>query len=92
MMLFWNGNHVATWQIALMSVGMVAFWGAVIWLGYIFFKAATKSSPTPDEGQSARRILDERFARGEVDANEYSKIRSAIDGASGNKVAVGSPR
>jgi putative membrane protein len=92
MMLFWDGGHVASWQIALMSVGMIAFWGVVIWLGYIFFKAATKSSPTPDEGQSARRILDERFARGEVDAGEYSKIRDALVETPDNKDSVGSPR
>ena len=91
-MLFWDGGRVASWQIALMWVGMIAFWGVVIWLGYIVFRAATKSSPTPDEGQSARRILDERLARGEVDADQYQLIRSALVEAADNKVSVGSPR
>ena len=92
MMFFWNGGHAASWQIALMWVGMIAFWGVVIWLGYIVFGAATKSSPTPDEGQSARRILDERLARGEVDADQYQLIRSALVEAPDNKVLAGSPR
>jgi len=92
MMLFWEGGHVASWQIALMSVGMIAFWGVVIWLGYIVIRAATSSSPTPDEGLSARRILDERLARGEVDADQYELIRSALAEAPDNKVSVGSPR
>ena len=92
MMLFWDGGHVSSWQIAIMSVGMIAFWGAVIWLGYHFIKNVTSSTPTPNEGQTARGILDGRFARGEVDADEYSKIRSELDKAPVNKIAVGGPR
>ena len=91
-MLFWDGGQVSSWQIAIMSVGMIAFWGVVVWLGYLVFRAATKSSPTPDEGQSARRILDERLARGEVDADQYQLIRSELDKAPVDKVSVGSPR
>jgi putative membrane protein len=92
MMMFWDGGHVASWQIALMWVGMIAFWGVVVWFGYIFLRAATNGTPTPDEGQSARRILDGRLARGEVDADQYQLIRSALVEAPDNKVAVGSPR
>ena len=77
-MVFWGGGNVATWQIVLMGIGMVIFWIVVVWLGLFLYRSATTNTPNSDAGQSSRRILDERLARGEVDADEYSMIRSAL--------------
>lgn len=35
-------------------------------------------SSLPAESERARRILDERFARGEIDAEEYRKRRQVL--------------
>ena len=40
--------------------------------------SAPRSAPAP---AAARRLLDERFARGEIDAAEYRARRDALDGA-----------
>jgi putative membrane protein len=66
-----------------MWVGMVAFWGLLIWAIYALVTGATRR-PSPDSrsedsrGGDARRILDERLARGEIDADEYRRLRDVL--------------
>ena len=65
-----------------MAFVMVVFWGAVV--AVIVFavrgwhnQSAGPSAPT---GSDALRILDERFARGEIDADEYQRRRDILRG------------
>ena len=85
-MMFWSGDHWAFWQAALMWVGMVAFWGFLIWAVYALVSQAGRRPPEgPQERgheDSARRILDERFARGEIDAEEYRQRREILESGS----------
>jgi len=77
-MMFWYGGHWAFWQVALMWLVMVAFWGLVIWLVYYFVVGAIRDSRRHDQGDSARAILDQRLARGEIDAEEYRRLRDLM--------------
>lgn len=79
-MMFWYGAHWAFWQVSLMWVGMIVFWGLVIWAVYALVTAARRPSRDRDEGggSDARRILDERLARGEIDEAEYRRLRDMI--------------
>ena len=77
-MMFWNGGHWAFWQVALMWAGMIAFWGLLIWFVYSRFTAASGSSSPSDDKGVAGQILDERLARGEIDSDEYARLRAAI--------------
>jgi putative membrane protein len=59
-------------------VGMVAFWGLMVWAIWSF---VTGGNGKPEQGQQrdeAKRILDERLARGEIDAAEYNRLRDLI--------------
>lgn len=60
-------------------IWMLVFWAVVI--GGIVW-AATRLSPgsrDPSHASGgARQILDERFARGEIDAEEYRELRDAL--------------
>jgi putative membrane protein len=68
---------------ALMMLAMVIFWGFVV-IGIVAIFRGTR----PHEGQGtgsasgstpgAAGILDERFARGEIDADEYRARRDAL--------------
>jgi putative membrane protein len=98
-MMFWYGSGWAWWQAGLMWVGMIAFWGLLIWAVYAVVKSITTrdtSQPEPGEGrQSAdpRRILNERLARGEVDTDEYLRLRDLLDGGvGGGRAGAGSAR
>jgi putative membrane protein len=82
-MMFWYGGGWAWWQAGLMWVGMIAFWGLMIWAIYALVTSVTRR-PGPghrdgeQHGGDARRILDERLARGEIDADEYRRLRDAL--------------
>lgn len=81
-MMFEYGNN---WQVALMWVGMIAFWGLLIWGAYAVATGATRK-PADDQldrsrhgGSEARHILDQRLAKGEIDADEYRRVRDLIE-------------
>jgi putative membrane protein len=70
MMWGWNGWN--WWGWALMSFSMIAFWGLVVWGIVTLFRR-----PGPDDSRPGRadpeQILAERFARGEIDEEEYQR-------------------
>ncbi len=69
-MMWNNGLGAGGWL--LMSLTAVAFWALVVFAVVALFRgtgdSGTRSRRRDDE---ARQILDERFARGEIDAEEY---------------------
>jgi putative membrane protein len=83
-MMFWYGNAGwPFWEVALMWVGMIAFWGLLIWAVYALGTGATRrpSSGTgggEHRGDDAVRILDGRLARGEIDTDEYRRLRDVL--------------
>lgn len=92
-MMFWYGDGGwAFWQVALMWVGMIVFWAVLIWGVYAVLSRTThRSDQSRDEGDRARRILDERLARGEIDVDEYRRVRDVMASASDDHPAgVGS--
>jgi putative membrane protein len=80
--MYWYGSHLAFWQVALMWVGMVGFWVLVAWAIYALVGSASRGSTfgPGDErpAQSARNILDERLAKGEIDVDEYQRRRDVM--------------
>lgn len=92
-MMFWYGSGWPWWGGTLMWVAMIAFWALLIWAVYALVTGITRRSGEPDRGGqdqqpgSARRILDERLARGEIDADEYGRLREILDGPPGRSPA-----
>jgi len=87
----------AWWQAGLMWVAMIALWGLLVWLVYTLFTNATRRAGQPGGDQEHRGgalgILDERLARGEIDTEEYRRLREALDdGAGRSPVGTGSGR
>ena len=80
--MFWWGEGLSWWGYVLMSVSMVLFWGVVIlgivalvrYLGRSAQPAGDGGGPSP----SAEQLLAERFARGEIDEQEYQSRRAAL--------------
>lgn len=56
---------------------MLLFWAAVIFV--IVWAVRSTDGPRRRDGDSASRILDERFARGEIDREEYEERRRILD-------------
>ena len=77
-MMFWYGGAWPFWQIVLMWVLMVGFWALVVWAVYAVVTSITRR---PDRGvtsDSAGHILDALLARGEIDAEEYRRLRDLL--------------
>ena len=79
MMWYWgSGMHWWGWLIG--AVMMVALWGLVVWGFWFFATSLMRGSTRGPHRQGAREILDERLARGEIDADEYRRLRDLIRG------------
>lgn len=55
---------------------MLAVW--VLFIAGIVWLVRTLASPASGTDQSARRLLDERFARGELSPEEYEERRRVL--------------
>lgn len=73
-MMWWpNGWGWGGWL--LMTLTMVGFWGFVAWLVVTLVRqpqTRDEHHPKPDE------ILAERFARGEIDEEEFTKRKAVL--------------
>lgn len=76
-MMWGGGMGWGAWL--LMALTTVAFWALVVF-GIVALFRGTGGAGTrePDPGRGARQILDERFARGEIDAEEYHSRQSLL--------------
>lgn len=69
--------HDSSWAWLWMGVMMVAFW-AVVAVAVVFAARTLKSSqyagqPSHRPAQSPQDILSERYARGDIEADEYRR-------------------
>ena len=79
----WNDGWSAGswWWMAIM---MIVFWGGIIWIAVALIRRIerrpqlqTHSTSDPPRA-TAQEILAERFARGEIDADEYRQRRDTL--------------
>ena len=71
-MMWWN-NDVGWGGWIVLTLIMVAFWSLVIFGVVAIFRGdrdTQPANPRPRE-RNPLQILDERFARGEIDVDEY---------------------
>jgi len=75
-MMYSYGDHPSGWWYALGIISMILFWGVLV----LAIAAAVRhldrgrqgrSSPERPAPPTAEQVLADRFARGEIDADEY---------------------
>jgi len=99
-MMFWYGSAGwPFWEVALMWAGMIAFWGLLIWAVYALVTGTTRRTGAGtrdgehhggERDGNARRILDERLARGEIDSDEYQRLRDVLASGDSRSAAMSS--
>jgi putative membrane protein len=83
----WDGGGMGWGMWVFMAIVFVLFWAAIV--GGIFllvrYGRDRQTPPSPPlasgsdgGGDRARQVLDERFARGEIDQDEYVKRRDVL--------------
>ncbi len=78
----WYHDGVGWGGWLVMTLVMVAFWGLVAWGVVAIFRGGRDSGTTIGAGRhDAMEILDERFARGEIDAEEYHARQDVLRAA-----------
>ncbi len=79
-MMNWYGDSMSGWGYTLMTVSFLAFWGLVI-IGVILLVRSGRTARSPLESHSPERLLSERFARGEIDEDEYGSRIAVLRGS-----------
>jgi putative membrane protein len=85
-MMFWYGSAMGGWGYAVVMIGMVVFWAAVIYGIAALIRQAGRSGPPSGEPAlppAPERLLAERFARGEIDEEEYQRRLAGLRAARG---------
>lgn len=81
--MMWSyGSGMNGWAFALMSVSVVLFWALAI-LGVVaLVRFLTRSDRSAAPRPSAEQLLAERFAKGEVDGQDYQRRLATLSGRS----------
>ena len=67
----------AGWTV--MAVCMLAFWAVVFYLMAAVFRTDRASGPArPEHEADPLQVLDERFARGDIDSDEFVSRRQLL--------------
>ncbi len=83
MMYGWHNGGWGWGAWLAMGLMMVVFWGSIVALVIVLLRSSGHHHDNPPQGvprpsDDALRILDERFARGEIDADEYTRRRDLL--------------
>ncbi|MFP3989120.1 SHOCT domain-containing protein [Streptomyces sp. E11-3] len=91
--MFWYDHNLSGWGWFAMSASMILFWGVIITLGVLFVRALTRTSNTGTTADTPsahtpstdpEELLAERFARGEIDEDEYHRRLTVLRGRTGD--------
>ncbi len=91
--MYWYGPMMNGWGYGLMILSFVLFWGLVIvaivllvrHFGRSGQQAGPAQHPAPPAGtrSTAEQLLSERYARGEIDDDEYRRRLATLREAPG---------
>ena len=81
--MMWYGEGMSGWGYLLMTVSTVVFWGALIAGGISVYRSLNRTPA--NHGSAGNRptpvqLLAERFARGEIDEEEYRQRLETLRG------------
>ena len=70
----WGWTMMVVWSIVWVGFVAVAAWVAVTWA-----RGGSRGSAPPQPPRTARELLDERLARGDIDPDDYNRRRATLD-------------
>jgi putative membrane protein len=84
LMMWWPNGGLSGGGWVVMAGGMVLFWGLVIAAATLVIRTLNRRTgdPAAVERPSPGQLLAERFARGEIDEDEYQRRLTTLAAAS----------
>lgn len=80
-MMGWYNDGTGWIGWLVMTLTMVAFWSLVIYAVMSIFRGTQRAGEPLSGQRDPMQILDERFARGEIDEDEYHARSSVLRAA-----------
>lgn len=87
-MMVWYGHSMTSWGWFVMSLSTLLFWALVVGVGVLLFRTLTRpvlpghgTWQKTLQGSDPERILAERYARGEIDDEEYHRRLATLRGS-----------
>jgi putative membrane protein len=77
-MPYWDGYGMGAWWFVVMTVSMVLFWGLIIVAIVALVRYLARTGRGEQGVGAAEEILAERFARGDIDEEEYRRRLQAL--------------
>lgn len=79
--MYWDHMNGLGWLMMIVwSLISIGFLGLFAWLAVQWTRTSSRvRSPSEPSATTARELLDERLARGEVDLDEYERRSEALD-------------
>ncbi|WP_245709262.1 SHOCT domain-containing protein [Rhodococcus tukisamuensis] len=81
--MYWNGHNPSGWMYAYMAMGVLVFVvllvGGIVAVVWFLGRGHQPAGPPPPH-HSAQQLLAERFARGEIDEEEFRARSAALQG------------
>ena len=78
-MMYWP-DHMGMWGFGLMGLSTLLFWGLLITGIVLLVRYLKSGGPASDRG-GPERILAERYARGDIDEQEYRQRLQVLRGS-----------
>jgi len=75
----WHMHDVGWGWWLLMSVGMVAFWGLVVFAVVSLFRGAALGRSGQAGTEAPGALLKRRLAAGEITIEEYERLRGVLE-------------
>lgn len=76
--MMWDGGWNGWGGALVMTLMMLVFWGGLIWVLIYGIRNFSRSGDRSTDDRSALRVLEERFARGEIDRDEFEERRRVL--------------
>ncbi|MET9881843.1 SHOCT domain-containing protein [Streptomyces sp. NPDC006430] len=73
--MYWYDHGMGAWGWLFMSFSAIVFVALIVIVTVLLFRNTPRApqGPQPPSAASAEQLLAERFARGEIDDDEYQK-------------------
>ncbi|WP_344398399.1 SHOCT domain-containing protein [Streptomyces longisporus] len=80
--MYWNGHDMNGWGWFTMSIGTVLLWALLITVAVLLYRTLNRAPEPPrtPPAASAEQLLAERFARGEIDEEQYRRSLAVLRG------------